>query len=154
MKTTTIITRISSYVVAAAALIFSPLTADAAKAPKADPPRELTLQLGAPFHDHAVLQRGMTVPVWGWSKPGTTVTVEFAGQKVSATAGKDGKWMAELKDLKASFKPAELVISEAGGKKETLTDILVGEVWMASGQSNMQWMVEEQMCHPRKGIHC
>ncbi len=83
----------------------------------------------------------MNVPVWGWSKPGTKVTVEFAGQKATATAGKDGKWTAALKDLKASFKPAELIISEAGGKKEILTDILVGEVWMASGQSNMQWLV-------------
>lgn len=44
-------------------------------------PRALAIELGAPFHDHAVLQRGMTVPVWGWSKPGTKVTVAFAGQK-------------------------------------------------------------------------
>ena len=141
MKTTTMITRITTGVAAAATLMFLPLSAVAAKAPKSDSPRTLAIQLGAPFHDHAVLQRGMSVPVWGWSKPGTKVTVEFAGQKATAIAGKDGKWMAELKDLKASFEPAELVISEAGGKKETLTDILVGEVWMASGQSNMQWIV-------------
>ena len=152
MKITTTITRITTGVAAAAALIFLPLTADAAKASKAKPPRDLAVQLGAPFHDHAVLQRGMSVPVWGWSKPGTKVTVEFSGQKNSATAGKDGKWMAELKGLKASFKPAELVIQESGvggqesGKKETLTDILVGEVWMASGQSNMQWVVAKSKC--------
>lgn len=103
-------------------------------------PRPLAIELGAPFHDHAVLQRGMAVPVWGWSKPGTKVTVGFAGQQTSATAGEDGKWTAELKDLKASFEPAELVIREQDGKTETLTNILVGEVWMASGQSNMQWI--------------
>jgi sialate O-acetylesterase len=128
-----------------AALIISSLPFAAAPAAGAEGPRALAVQLGAPFHDHAILQRGMTVPVWGWSKPGTTVTVEFAGQKATATAGGDGKWMAELKDLKASFEPAEMVIQESGvggqgaGKTETLTNILVGEVWMASGQSNMQW---------------
>ena len=152
MKSTTMITRITTGVAAAAAMMFLPLTADAAKAAEAKPPRELAIQLGSPFRDHAILQRGMVVPVWGWSKPGTKVTVEFSGQKNIATADKDGKWTAELKDLKASFKPAELVIQESGiggqesGKKETLTDILVGEVWMASGQSNMQWMVAKSKC--------
>lgn len=129
------------------ALCLSLSQAFAADSKTTDGPRTLAIQLGAPFNDHAVLQRGMKVPVWGWSQPGTQVTVEFAprpgsgqaGQKASATAGKDGKWVAELKDLKASFEPASLVIREQGGKTETLKDILVGEVWMASGQSNMQW---------------
>lgn len=111
-----------------------------ASAAEPEGPRQLAIEIGAPFHDHAVLQRGMAVPVWGWSKPGTMVAVEFAGQKATATAGEDGKWTAELKDLKASFEPAELVIREQGGKTEKLTNILVGEVWMASGQSNMQWV--------------
>jgi len=147
MKTTTTITRTAIGVAATAALVFSSLTVNAA-APAADPaaPRELAIELGAPFCDHAVLQRGMTVPVWGWSKPGTKVSVEFAGQKKTAAADKDGKWAVELKDLKASFKPAELVISEAGGKKETLKNILVGEVWLASGQSNMQWKAAKSNC--------
>lgn len=121
---------------AAITLLFSPISVLASEE---EGPRELAVQLGAPFHDHAILQRGMAVPIWGWSKPGTNVTVEFAGQKKSATAGQDGKWMVQLSDLKASFEPSDLVIREEGGKKETLTDILVGEVWMASGQSNMQW---------------
>ena len=124
-----------------AALCLSLPQASAADTKTTDGPRPLAIQLGAPFHDHAVLQRGMKVPVWGWTQPGTKVTVEFAGQKTSATAGKDGKWVAELKDLKASFEPASLVIQEQGGKTETLEDILVGEVWLASGQSNMQWPV-------------
>ncbi len=147
MKTTTTITRITIGVAAAAALLFSSLTINAA-APAAEPaaPRELAIKLGAPFCDHAILQQGTVVPVWGWSKPGTKVSVEFAGQKNTATAGKDGKWVVELKDLKASFKPAELVINEKGGKKETLKNILVGEVWMASGQSNMQWKARKSSC--------
>ncbi|MFK7849881.1 MAG: sialate O-acetylesterase [Akkermansiaceae bacterium] len=134
--------RLNTCMVTAIALACSIFTSSfAAPSAEKEGPRPLAVQLGAPFHDHAVLQRGMTVPVWGWSKPGTQVTVEFGGQKAAATAADDGKWMAELKELKASFEPSELVISEAGGKTETLTDILVGEVWMASGQSNMQWMV-------------
>ncbi len=140
-------TRITTTTVAAAALIFLPLSSHAAApAPAADSPRELAIELGTPFCDHAVLQRGMVVPVWGWSRPGTKVSIEFSGQKNSAVAGKDGKWVVELKDLKASFKPTELVVSEEGGKKETLIDILVGEVWMASGQSNMQWTVGKSKC--------
>jgi len=104
------------------------------------------IELGTPFADNAILQRQMPVPVWGWSKPGTKVTVEFADQKQAAEAGKDGKWMVELNDLEAGFEPAEMVITESTGKKVTLKNILVGEVWMASGQSNMQWKVGKSKC--------
>jgi sialate O-acetylesterase len=63
------------------------------------------IELGAPFADNAILQRQMKVPVWGWSKPGTKVTVEFAGQKKKTKAGKAGKWMLKLNPLKASDDP-------------------------------------------------
>ena len=140
-------TRITTRIVLAAALFFLSHSAHAAEtAPGADSPRQLAIELGAPFCDNMVLQREMAVPAWGWSKPGTQITVEFAGQKKTATAAKDGKWTLELKDLKASSEPAEMVISEGGGKKETLKNILVGEVWMASGQSNMQWKVGKSRC--------
>jgi len=125
--------------IAAAAYLFSPSAMQARDASSAPAPP--AIELGAPFRNDAVLQRGMNVPVWGWSKPGTTVTVEFTGQKKSTTAGKDGKWMVELDPLKASFKPATMVITESGGKSMSLDNILVGEVWLASGQSNMQWNV-------------
>jgi sialate O-acetylesterase len=105
------------------------------------PAQKLAIQLGAPFCDNAVLQREMKLPVWGWSKPGTKVTVQFSGQKKTATAGKNGKWMVELEPLKASFDPAEMIVTEEGGRTVTLRNILVGEVWMASGQSNMQLKV-------------
>jgi len=98
------------------------------------------IELGAPFADNAILQREMDLPVWGWSMPGTKITVEFAGQQVTSETGKDGKWMVKLAPLKASDKPAELVVSGSDGKKVTLKNLLVGEVWMASGQSNMQWL--------------
>lgn len=100
--------------------------------------KAMDIELGAPFRDNAVLQRGLKVPVWGWSKAGAEVTVEFGGQKKTAIAGSDGKWMAKLDELKASFEPAEMVIAEKSGKSVVLKNILVGEVWMASGQSNMQ----------------
>lgn len=125
-------TRTALFVLTAALLLspFASLTAQEQPAP--------AIELGSPFRDNAVLQRDMPLPVWGWSKPGTTVTVEFAGQKESATAGADGKWMLKLKPLTASAEPAEMTIQE-DGKKVVLKNILVGEVWMASGQSNMQW---------------
>jgi hypothetical protein len=105
-------------------------------------PSKPAIELGSPFRDNAILQREMPLPVWGWSKPGTSVTVEFAGQKESAKAGVDGKWMLKLKPLKASAEPAEMVIHEPG-EKVVLKNILVGEVWMASGQSNMQWLADK-----------
>ncbi len=120
-----------------AALLLSPLAALVAQEQPAPVPAP-AIELGAPFRDNAILQREMPIPVWGWSKPGTTVTVEFAGQKETAKADADGKWMLRLKPLKASAEPAEMVIEEPG-KKVVLKNILVGEVWMASGQSNMQW---------------
>ncbi len=101
------------------------------------------LELGAPFADNAVLQRELPVPVWGWSKPGTEVTVEFAGQKQSAKAGENGKWMLKLDALTASAEPREMTITEKGGEAKTLKNLLVGEVWMASGQSNMQWLASK-----------
>lgn len=107
---------------------------------------DVAIEAGAPFRDHAILQRDKKVPVWGWSKPGTRVTVAFAGQSKSVTAGKDGKWMLELDPLRASAKPQELVISEEGGKTLILKDILVGEVWHASGQSNMEWVAGSSLC--------
>jgi len=102
------------------------------------------IELGAPFGDNAILQREMKVPIWGWSRPGTKVAVEFGDQKKSAVAGKNGKWILELDELKASLEPGELKISDSTGAKRTLTNILVGEVWVASGQSNMNRLVSEK----------
>lgn len=83
-----------------------------------------------------VLQRGVKVPVWGTGAEGEKVTVTFAGQTKEATV-KDGKWRVDLDPLKASATPAELVVKGANEKK--ISDVLVGEVWICSGQSNMAW---------------
>jgi Carbohydrate esterase, sialic acid-specific acetylesterase len=106
---------------------------------------ETKIELGLPFRDNAILQREMPVPVWGWCKPDSTVTVAFAGQKETAKAGADGKWMLKLKPLTASAEPAEMVIQESGNTV-TLKNILVGEVWHASGQSNMEWFASKSNC--------
>jgi sialate O-acetylesterase len=87
------------------------------------------------FVDHAVLQQGTQVPVWGTARPGEAVTVEMAGQKVATTAAVDGKWHVLLAPMPAGG-PFTLTI--VGKNKVVLNDILVGEVWVASGQSNME----------------
>jgi len=104
------------------------------------------LKLATPFLDNAILQRDMDLPVWGWSQPGTAVTVEFAGQKQTAKTGADGKWLLKLKPLQASAKPAEMLISDSDGQKVVLKNLLVGEVWHACGQSNMEWFASKSMC--------
>jgi len=87
------------------------------------------------FANDAVLQQGLQVPVWGSADPGERVTVEFAGQSVSATADSAGKWLVQLAPMKAGG-PHTLAIS--GKNKIVLANILVGEVWICSGQSNME----------------
>ncbi len=133
-------------VLVAAVFVVARFTYAADMAPGAASSGKMAIQLGAPFCDQMVLQREMAVPVWGWSEQGTQITVEFAGQKKTATAGADGKWIVELDPLQASFAPAEMVIAESPGKKAVLKNVLVGEVWMASGQSNMQWKVGKSKC--------
>ncbi len=97
------------------------------------------LELASPFSDHMVLQRDMPVPVWGWSAPGDTVTVTFAGQSRTATADKTGRWQVTLDPLKASAASRTLAVQSAiGNRKLAIADVLVGEVWICSGQSNMQ----------------
>jgi sialate O-acetylesterase len=92
-------------------------------------------RLAGCFGDSMVLQRDKPVPVWGWADPGAEVTVEFGGQKVSARADAHGKWIVRLTPMKASAKGTELVV----GKKIRLKNVVVGDVWLCSGQSNMEW---------------
>lgn len=83
-----------------------------------------------------VLQRDRAVPVWGNAKPGEEVTVEFAGRKKTVNADAGGRWMVRLDPMPASAEPRELKV---GGI--VIRDVLVGEVWLASGQSNMDWPI-------------
>jgi len=104
--------------------------------------QEPFIELGTPFSDNAILQCAMPVPVWGLSQPGDKITVAFAGQKKTAEVGKDGKWMVKLDPLTASAEPGEMTVTSGSGKSRTLKDILVGEVWLCSGQSNIAGKVK------------
>ena len=94
------------------------------------------IKLGTPFADGMVLQRGMKVPVWGTAETGKMVTVSFAGAELSAVAGADGKWMVKLPKMEASKESRTMVV--IGDGRVEIRDVLVGEVWFASGQSNME----------------
>jgi sialate O-acetylesterase len=96
------------------------------------------------FSDHMVLQRGMSVPVWGMAAPGESVKVTLNGQTRSTTAGADGKWMLRLRKLKAGG-PYEMRIQ--GTNALTIHDVLVGEVWLGSGQSNMAFTVSKKAAY-------
>ena len=93
------------------------------------------LKLPAIIGDNMVLQQKQANPVWGWDAPGTEVTVTFAGQTKTAKAGADGKWTVKLDAVPANAKPATITIK--GSSTKELKNVLVGEVWICSGQSNM-----------------
>ena len=95
------------------------------------------VKLASPFGDRMVLQRERAVPVWGTAAPGESVTVTFGDQCVSTRAGANGDWRVELKPMSACAEPRDLVAAGGSGRK-VLRDVLVGEVWFASGQSNME----------------
>jgi arylsulfatase A-like enzyme len=104
-----------------------------------------TIRLPSIFSDHMVLQCDQSVPVWGWSEPGAKVTVEFAAQTKTATADAQGKWTLKLDPLAASAGSQEMRVSAAGGESRVIRDVIVGEVWLGSGQSNMEQMMFSQM---------
>jgi sialate O-acetylesterase len=87
------------------------------------------------FTDHMVFQRGIKAPVWGWTQPGKKVTVGMDGKTATATAGPDGKWMAALGPFTAGG-PYTLTVN--GPETAKVEDVLIGDVWICSGQSNME----------------
>jgi sialate O-acetylesterase len=97
------------------------------------------VRLPAIFSDHMVLQRDAAVPVWGWAEPGEKVTVSIAGQTKKATADATGKWSLKLDKLAAG---EALTLVVTGKNKIIVNDVLVGEVWLGSGQSNMQMQMK------------
>jgi hypothetical protein len=104
------------------------------------------LELAVPFTDNMILQRQTDVPVWGFDAPGAKVTVEFAGQKTTAVADKNGDWTAKLNPLKASLTERTFRVTNNKSESIVLKGVLVGEVWFSSGQSNMVWTAGKSMC--------
>jgi sialate O-acetylesterase len=100
------------------------------------------VKLPAVISDNMVIQRGMKVPIWGWAEPGEKIFVTVTWKRSTAydaTADKDGKWMVKVKTPKPGG-PYDIFIE--GNNKITLKDVMVGEVWVCSGQSNMQWSMK------------
>ncbi len=109
------------------------------------------LALPGIFSDHMVLQRDVpTVNIWGTGTAGRTVTVTFKEQVKSAVVGTDGKWMLTLDTLTADSVPAQMTVTD-DVSTIVFNDILVGEVWLGSGQSNMEWSAEFAPWMPNYG---
>ena len=98
------------------------------------------IKLASIFTDHMILQRELPLTIWGTGPAGETITVTFASQKKTAAIDADGKWQVKLAPLHASAESRDLTI-ESKGVKTNITDVVVGEVWLASGQSNMEWLL-------------
>jgi sialate O-acetylesterase len=91
------------------------------------------------FADGMVLQRNATVPIWGFATPGSKVTVRFADQTAEATTDASGRWTARLPAMPGSHEPRTLIIASPGQEARTISDVLVGDVYLLTGQSNMSW---------------
>lgn len=91
------------------------------------------------FGDNMVLQRGKPVPIWGWADTGEKVTVSFLGQQIQATADDSGYWRADLAPMEAMSTGTDFVVNASN--TITFRNVVVGEVWLCSGQSNMEWPV-------------
>jgi sialate O-acetylesterase len=109
---------------------------------------EIILWLPVLFSDHMTLQRDVDAPVWGRATVGTSITVEIAGQKKSAVADSSGYWMVTLDPMPASTTPGKMTVSgklESEIIKRQISDILIGDVWLCSGQSNMRWSLKDSV---------
>ena len=99
------------------------------------------LKMPAIFSDHMVLQQKQVNPIWGWDSPGTEITVSYAEQNLTVKADSTGKWTVKLAPVVASSEPRTLSVSTSNTESKVrnlkFSDVLVGEVWMCSGQSNM-----------------
>lgn len=103
-------------------------------------PAMAAVRLAKIFGDHMVLQREKEVPVWGWADTGENVTVNFGGQTKTAKAGTDGKWTVRLESMKANATGQDLTV-KGTNSSTAAKDVLVGEVWLCGGQSNMRFPI-------------
>ena len=106
------------------------------------------LKVSSIIGDNMVVQRDQAIVLWGWDDAGATVTVSMGDAEVKATAADDGTWSVSLPELKAGG-PHEIKFS--GSSDLTIKNVLVGEVWLCSGQSNMEWTVAQSL-NPQEEI--
>ena len=95
------------------------------------------------FNDNMVLQAGMPNKIWGTAEADAKVVVDIAGKKITAKADDKGQWTVKTAKLKKSLKPVSFVVSENGKEQKNFKNVLVGEVWVLGGQSNMQWTMKK-----------
>ncbi len=100
------------------------------------------LKVAKIFSNHSVLQRDQPVKIWGWAIPNSSVNIQFANQNVKSTADNLGKWLVTLNAMPANKNPQILTI-KSGVETVSFEDILVGDVWLCSGQSNMEWRLKD-----------
>ena len=101
------------------------------------------VKLPAIISNHMVLKNAAKVPIWGWADPGEAVTVTLNGQSIKATADANGKWITALDLQKSAPGPFEMTVE--GKNKLTISDVVVGQVWVASGQSNMEFLLKNSL---------
>lgn len=111
-------------------------------------PAQSAITLAPPFRDNAVLQRDKPIPVWGRAEPGEKVSVSFQGRTQATEADASGRWRVDLDPLPASAEPADL--TAAGSDTVRIRNVLVGEVWICAGQSNMAWTVQHSLNGPQE----
>ena len=105
----------------------------------ADQTEQIKLKISGIFSHNAVLQREIPLPVWGTAQPGSTITVSFSNQVQKCIAKDNGEWQVELNAMKANKLGQTLLVSSSDSKELRVNNILVGDVWLCAGQSNMRW---------------
>lgn len=111
------------------------------------------VQVAPVFSSNMVLQQNRDISVWGVSTVGDTITIQFNGKKYSTTTDSDGNWFLKMVPISAKWDPLEMII-EGNSSKQVLDNILIGEVWLASGQSNMEYAMVpyHTFAPPERGI--
>jgi sialate O-acetylesterase len=114
-------------------------------------PAQGAAKIASAFTDHMVLQRDLPLAVWGKADPGEKITVKFAKQRKETVTDKDGRWKLTLDPMKANVSPSQMTVISSNEKQALeLSDILIGDVWLCSGQSNMQMGLAESFDGPKE----
>ena len=100
------------------------------------------IRLPSIFSDNMVIQEGAPVNIWGWASPGESIKIEFSGQVIDLRTDNEGRWKAVLEPV-TSNKPLRMVLT--GRNRISIRNILAGEVWLCSGQSNMEWSLARSL---------